>query len=31
MTRPLDISTARRRYITVCALFWLPLGLSLAP
>ncbi|WP_406087237.1 MFS transporter [Streptomyces virginiae] len=31
MNGPLDIPTARRRYITVCALFWLPLGLSLAP
>ncbi|WKD36626.1 MFS transporter [Streptomyces xanthophaeus] len=31
MTGSLDTATARRRYITVCALFWLPLGLSLAP
>ncbi|MFI7320369.1 MFS transporter [Streptomyces venezuelae] len=31
MTGPLDIRTARRRYITVCLLFWLPLGLSIAP
>ncbi|GGS31293.1 hypothetical protein Snoj_35510 [Streptomyces nojiriensis] len=31
MTGPLDIPAARRRYITVCVLFWLPLGLSLAP
>ncbi|MFE7352857.1 MFS transporter [Streptomyces sp. NPDC057543] len=31
MTGPLDIRTARRRYITVCVLFWLPLGLSVAP
>ncbi|MFE0628259.1 MFS transporter [Streptomyces sp. NPDC058864] len=23
--------TARRRYVTACALFWLPLGLSIAP
>lgn len=31
MTGPLDIRTARRRYTTVCVLFWLPLGLSVAP
>lgn len=31
MTGPLGIRTARRRYITVCVLFWLPLGLSIAP
>src|SRR5687768_6377038 len=31
MTGPLDVRTARRRYITVCVLFWLPLGLSIAP
>ncbi|MET9662330.1 MFS transporter [Streptomyces sp. NPDC006510] len=31
MTGPLGIHTARRRYITVCVLFWLPLGLSIAP
>ncbi|MFD3722611.1 MFS transporter [Streptomyces sp. NPDC058674] len=31
MTRPLDIPTARRRYVTVCILFWLPLGLTIAP
>ncbi|MFD7909657.1 MFS transporter [Streptomyces sp. NPDC059752] len=31
MTGPLDTRTALRRYVTVCALFWLPLGLSLAP
>ncbi|MFF1833489.1 MFS transporter [Streptomyces sp. NPDC058231] len=31
MTRPLDIDTARRRYVTVCVLFWLPLGLTIAP
>ncbi|MBT2450863.1 MFS transporter [Streptomyces sp. ISL-43] len=31
MTGPLDIRTARRRYVTVCALFWLPLGLTIAP
>jgi hypothetical protein len=28
---PLDPRTARRRYVTVSALFWLPLGLSIAP
>lgn len=28
---PLDISSARRRYVTVCVLFWLPLGLTIAP
>ncbi|WJV44867.1 MFS transporter [Streptomyces flavofungini] len=28
---PLDPRTARRRYVTVCALFWLPLGLAIAP
>ncbi|MFI1829568.1 MFS transporter [Streptomyces sp. NPDC020412] len=27
----LDVRTARRRYVTVSALFWLPLGLSIAP
>ncbi|MFD9880725.1 MFS transporter [Streptomyces alboflavus] len=27
----LDPRTARRRYVTVCALFWLPLGLAIAP
>ncbi|MFD8142862.1 MFS transporter [Streptomyces sp. NPDC059708] len=27
----LDASAARRRYVTVCALFWLPLGLTIAP
>ncbi|MGW0583169.1 MFS transporter, partial [Streptomyces sp. NPDC002920] len=27
----LDLRAARRRYVTVCALFWFPLGLSLAP
>lgn len=27
----LDPRTARRRYAVVCALFWLPLGLALAP
>ncbi|MDI3405594.1 MFS transporter [Streptomyces cavernicola] len=31
MTEPLDIRAARRRYITVCVLFWLPLGLAIAP
>ncbi|MGC0374028.1 MFS transporter [Streptomyces sp. SAI-229] len=31
MTGPLDVRTARRRYVTVCALFWLPLGLGIAP
>ncbi|MFF9485263.1 MFS transporter [Streptomyces sp. NPDC014676] len=31
MTGPLDVRTARRRYVTVCVLFWLPLGLSIAP
>ncbi|MER7489618.1 MFS transporter [Streptomyces sp. NPDC126497] len=31
MTGPLDARTARRRYVTVCVLFWLPLGLSIAP
>ncbi|GAA0315794.1 hypothetical protein GCM10010302_63600 [Streptomyces polychromogenes] len=28
---PLDLPAARRRYVTVCALFWLPLGLTIAP
>ncbi|WP_309484545.1 MFS transporter [Streptomyces himalayensis] len=31
MTQPLDIRTTRRRYVTVCALFWLPVGLGIAP
>ncbi|MEU0738824.1 MFS transporter [Streptomyces sp. NPDC006134] len=31
MTGPPDIRIARRRYATVCVLFWLPLGLSIAP
>ncbi|MFJ8209398.1 MFS transporter [Streptomyces sp. NPDC096033] len=32
MTRsPLDPAAARRRYVTLCALFWLPLGLAVAP
>ncbi|MYT18734.1 MFS transporter [Streptomyces sp. SID7760] len=31
MSAPPDIRTARRRYVTVCALFWLPLGLTVAP
>ncbi|MFE1896780.1 hypothetical protein [Streptomyces yangpuensis] len=26
-----DPSAARRRYVTVCVLFWLPLGLTIAP
>ncbi|MEI5103084.1 MFS transporter [Streptomyces sp. PmtG] len=29
--RTLDPRTARRRYAVVCALFWLPLGLAIAP
>ncbi|MFI9821223.1 MFS transporter [Streptomyces sp. NPDC052013] len=31
MTGPPDTRTARRRYVTVCALFWLPPGLAMAP
>ncbi|MET7563663.1 MFS transporter [Streptomyces sp. NPDC005479] len=31
MTGPLDTTTARRRYITVCVLLWLPSGLAIAP
>ncbi|MGW0534002.1 MFS transporter [Streptomyces sp. NPDC003032] len=31
MSEPLGIAAARRRYVTVCALFWLPLGLAIAP
>ncbi|MGA4838389.1 MFS transporter [Streptomyces sp. G45] len=32
MTRtPLDPGAARRRYVVVSALFWLPIGLSIAP
>lgn len=31
MTEPLDIRTVRRRYVTVSVLFWLPVGLSVAP
>ncbi|MBC3986820.1 MFS transporter [Streptomyces sp. AC536] len=31
MTEPLVMRTARRRYSTVCVLFWLPLGLAIAP
>ncbi|MEU9305918.1 MFS transporter [Streptomyces sp. NPDC048269] len=31
MTGPLDIRTARCRYVTVCVLFWLPLGMTIAP
>ncbi|WP_241845603.1 MFS transporter [Streptomyces silvensis] len=27
----LDPLTARRRYVVVCALFWLPLGMAIAP
>ncbi|WP_371619177.1 MFS transporter [Streptomyces sp. NBC_00454] len=31
MTGRLDIPAARRRYVTACTLFWLPLGLTVAP
>ncbi|MFD3698790.1 MFS transporter [Streptomyces sp. NPDC058646] len=31
MTGTVDTRTARRRYVTVCVLFWLPLGLTIAP
>src|SRR5690348_2881850 len=31
MTTSLDLHTARRRYVTACALFWLPAGLTTAP
>ncbi|MGO4755157.1 MFS transporter, partial [Streptomyces sp. 2MCAF27] len=31
MTGLLDLRTARQRYVTACVLFWLPLGLSIAP
>jgi MFS family permease len=31
MTKPLDLRTTRRRYVTVCVLFWLPVGLGIAP
>ncbi|MEU4728295.1 MFS transporter [Streptomyces sp. NPDC023588] len=31
MTPPQDIRTVRRRYVTVCLLFWLPPGLTVAP
>ncbi|WP_328972370.1 MFS transporter [Streptomyces sp. NBC_00239] len=31
MTKAPGISAARRRYVTVCALFWFPLGLTIAP
>ncbi|MCB5165829.1 MFS transporter [Streptomyces bambusae] len=31
MTGSLDARTAVRRYATACALFWLPLGLTIAP
>ncbi|MER6444250.1 MFS transporter [Streptomyces venezuelae] len=31
MTGSLDLPAARRRYVTLCALFWLAPGLSLAP
>ncbi len=27
----MDIAAARRRYVMICALFWLPLGLAIAP
>ncbi|WP_399029756.1 MFS transporter [Streptomyces sp. 15-116A] len=30
-TEPPEIRSARRRYVTVCALFWLPPGLAMAP
>ncbi|WP_205519119.1 MFS transporter [Streptomyces olivoreticuli] len=30
MTGPLDLRAARRRYVTACVLFWLPLGLAVA-
>ncbi|GAA3009346.1 hypothetical protein GCM10020229_21250 [Kitasatospora albolonga] len=29
--RPLDARTARRRYVTTCALLWFPIGLAVAP
>ncbi|WP_344015010.1 MFS transporter [Streptomyces thermospinosisporus] len=31
MTEVPAVRTARRRYVTVCALFWLPPGLAMAP
>lgn len=31
MTAPLDPRAARRRYVMLCVLFWLPLGLTIAP
>lgn len=31
MTEPPAIRSARRRYVTVCVLFWLPPGLAMAP
>ncbi|GAB3961328.1 MFS transporter [Streptomyces sparsus] len=30
-TGPLDLRAARRRYVTVCVLLWLPMGLTIAP
>ncbi|MEU8892601.1 MFS transporter [Streptomyces sp. NPDC048442] len=31
MTGPPVLRTARRRYLTVCVLFWLPIGLAFSP
>ncbi|WP_053712812.1 MFS transporter permease [Streptomyces sp. XY413] len=31
MSRAADLPAARRRYVTVCVLYWLPLGLTIAP
>ncbi|WP_336215889.1 hypothetical protein [Nonomuraea sp. LPB2021202275-12-8] len=31
MTKPLNMRAARRRYVTTCVLFWLPVGLTIAP
>ncbi|MFD9723626.1 MFS transporter [Streptomyces sp. NPDC059072] len=31
MTAPLDLRSARRRYVTTCVLFWLPLSLAGTP
>ncbi|MEU8432810.1 MFS transporter [Streptomyces sp. NPDC029216] len=31
MTRAPDVAAAGRRYVTVCVLFWLPMGLTIAP
>ncbi|WP_045321965.1 MFS transporter [Streptomyces sp. NRRL F-4428] len=31
MSRVADLAAARRRYATVCVLYWLPLGLTIAP